>query len=366
MNQIDKANWQTTEDGRMLAPKTVALAVTMALASPAVWAAEPFAPEIPGYAQMANANTEMIYTNIGSLHQRVGENQVMAWDDCSQCQNQVDAQTWGRLYGKRLKQTGKEQFDSDISMYGFQLGQDLSINVDEATGSRRHTGIMASYGYGKTKFFDQKGAHHEDEKTGTAKSHLGSLGLYSTTYAKNGTYLDLVGQVNYVRNKYKLEEGDGSVKQNGYGAALSAEIGRPFQLGESRWLVEPQAQLTYQYLRLKDPKDDALDVDQKNTHAVRGRLGARLAYNAPTEAFRTKTFYTSFNVLHDFIKPAKVNLEGVALRERYGNTWGEVAVGMQLPIAKSAYLYADARYEHSFDGAKREGYGGTLGLKHMW
>lgn len=365
MNQILTGRWQALA-ARTHAPKTLAFSVAVALASPAVLAAEPFEPEVPGYAQMANLNTEMIYTNMGSLQQRVGENQVMAWDDCGQCQNKVNAQTWGRLYGKRLKQTGKENFDSDISTYGFQIGQDLSVSVDEATGMRRHTGIMASYGYAKSKFFDQHGPNQDDEKTGTAKSHLGSLGLYSTTYAKNGTYLDLVGQLNYVRNKYKLEEGDGSVKQNGYGAGLSAEVGRPFQLGESRWLLEPQAQLSYQYLRLKDPKEDVLEVDQKNTHSVRGRLGARLAYNAPTEAYRTKTFYTSFNVLHDFIKPAKVDIDGVTLRERYGNTWGEVALGVQVPIAKAAYLYADARYEHSFDGAKREGYGGTLGLKHMW
>lgn len=352
--------------GNRLVPKTLAFAVSMALVHQTAGAAEAVDPVVPGYTQMANANTEMMYTNIGTLHQRVGEHQAMAWDECGECQNTVGAQTWGRLYGKRLKQTGKAQFDSDISMYGVQFGHDLSISVDEATGARRHTGVMASYGYGKSKFADQLGANDQTEQTGTAKSHLATLGLYSTAYAKNGTYLDLVGQLNYVRNKYKVDDEAGSVKQNGYGAAVSAEVGRPFQLGASRWLLEPQAQLTYQYLRLKDPKDDLFDIDQKNTHGVRGRLGARLAYNAPTQAYRTKTFYTAFNVLHDFIKPAKVSIDEVERRERYGNTWGEVTLGMQVPLAKAAYVYADARYEHSFDGAKREGYGGTLGLKRMW
>ena len=197
-----------------------------------------------------------------------------------------------------------------------------------------------------------------------------SLGLSNTYYAANGSYFDLVGQLSWLRNKYQ-DRDSASVKQNGLGAALSAEVGRPFALGshadnQGGWLIEPQAQLVYQYVGLKDFNDGIRQVSQDKQHSLRGRLGARLAYNGPSHSLRTNTFYAVANVWHDFIKPHGVDIGEDNVREKRNATWGEVGLGAQLPVSNNAYVYGDARYQHNFGSTSRHGYRGSVGFKYTW
>lgn len=117
---------------------------------------------------------------------------------------------------------------------------------------------MLTYGWGSTDFFDknraQNGVVVNDKYTGKADTSMLSLGGYSTWYAKNGTYLDLVGNLSWLHNKYRSRDGL-SASQNGYGLGLSAEVGRPWRIGESQWQIEPQAQLSYQRIHLNSFND---------------------------------------------------------------------------------------------------------------
>ena len=180
----------------------------------------------------------------------------------------------------------------------------------------------------------------------------------------------LGGQLSWLRNKYQ-DRDSASVKQNGLGAALSAEVGRPFALGshadnQGGWLIEPQAQLVYQYVGLKDFNDGIRQVSQDKQHSLRGRLGARLAYNGPSHSLRTNTFYAVANVWHDFIKPHGVDIGEDNVREKRNATWGEVGLGAQLPVSNNAYVYGDARYQHNFGSTSRHGYRGSVGFKYTW
>ena len=209
-----------------------------------------------------------------------------------------------------------------------------------------------------------------NKKTGNGKTDAFSLGLYNTYYDKNGSYLDLIGQVSHLRNTYETA-GLNDVKQNGIGAAFSAEIGRPYALtkhidSEAGWLIEPQAQLTYQYLGLDSFKDDIRNIDQNDQHGLRGRLGVRVAHNSEAKSLRTNTVYFTANVLHDFLDQKDINIGPDSIRENYNNTWGSVGIGIQKPVSQHSYLYADVRYEHSFTSDKRESYKGTVGLKFTW
>ena len=73
-----------------------------------------------------------------------------------------------------------------------------------------------------------------------------------------------MGQASYLHNVYKT----GHLKntsQNGWGALVSAEVGKPYyfnvnQDSQSEWLIEPQAQLSYQYLGLDDFHDGRISV----------------------------------------------------------------------------------------------------------
>ena len=152
---------------------------------------------------------------------------------------------------------------------------------------------------------------------------------------------------------------------------MSAEIGRPLAItehspGEAGWLIEPQAQLIYQYVDLKNFNDGVRKVNQGGQHGLRGRIGVRAAHNSEGKNQQTKTLYAVANIWHDFINPKAVNIGKDSIKEKYASTWGEIGLGIQLPVAKHSYLYGDARYEHGFGSTKHEGYRGTVGFKHTW
>jgi outer membrane autotransporter protein len=334
-----------------------------------------YTPTVPAYVQMPVVDMELGYTTLGTLHERRGENQTLAWDECGTCGSDAKGQTWGRIFGKHLEQNGKTRLNMDTDMYGFQFGHDFKIKrTDE--GGHRLMGAYLAYGHANTDFSDsyraENGIVSADKYTGNGKTNAVSLGVTHTRYAPNGSYLDLVGQLSYLRNKYNSRDGY-QASQNGWGAALSAEVGRPYAIskhtaGEAGWLLEPQAQLIYQYVDLNDFNDGVRQVNEKGQHGLRGRVGVRLAHNAQASEknYQTKTFYAVANVWHDFINSKSVGIGRDNLSEKYASTWGEVGVGVQFPVGKHSYLYADARYERDLGSSKREGYRGTIGFKHTW
>ena len=331
-----------------------------------------YAAPVSAYVQMPQVNQEMGYATMNTLHERRGENQVLAWDDCGTCGDKANGQTWGRILGRHLESEGRERFNFKTEMSGVQIGHDFAVRRNEK-GGHNLTGVYLAYTHADTDFQDRyravNGVVSPDKYVGDAKSEAISLGASNTYYAPNGSYLDLVGQVSWLRNRYKARDGV-AVSQNGWGAAVSAEVGRPFALGGSEkaggWQIEPQAQLAYQYVGLKKFNDGIRQVDQNGQHGLRGRLGVRLAHNTPSQSLRTKTFYGLVNVWHDFLNPSRVDIGLDGIKEKRNTTWGEVGVGAQLPVSQNAYVYGDVRYERSFGSGKREAYRGTLGFKYTW
>lgn len=345
-------------------PPTPPVEPTKPPVGPTIWA-----PEVAGYVQMPHANMELNYSMVGTLHERVSENQTLARNSCDTCGGEAEAQTWTRIFAKHLDVDGKNRLSREGDMYIFQIGHDFNIQYNPNNDSRRHTGIMASYGHYENDFYDdyraENGILSSNKYTGKGKTDSGAIGLYSTYYAENGAYLDLVGQASYLRNQYQARNGT-DIGQNGWGTVLSAEAGHPFMLQNNQWLIEPQAQLIYQYLHLQNMNDGVKRVKQDDTHGVRGRLGARLAYNQSDDQNRTNTFYGITNIWHDGNSAKSVHIGSDSIKETYNQTWGEVGLGMQIPAAKDAYLYADTRYEHAFGGDKHQGYRATLGFKYTW
>ncbi|HDL6614698.1 TPA: autotransporter outer membrane beta-barrel domain-containing protein [Yersinia enterocolitica] len=331
-------------------------------------------PETSGYVQMPVANMELGYTTLATLHERRGENQTLAWDECGTCVNGNDGQSWGRIAGGHLDLEGKNRFNVSGEQYLIQLGHDFIVSENIEKQTRNHTGAYISYGRSNMDFEDRyraiDGKVVGNKFTGNGKTDAFSLGLYNTYYDKNGSYLDLVGQVSHLRNTYNAD-GLAEVKQNGFSAILSSEVGRPYALtkhkeNESGWMIEPQAQLVYQYLDLSSFNDGIRHVDQNDQHGLRGRLGVRLAHNSEAQDLRTNTVYLTANLLHDFLDQKNIDIGSDSIHEKYNNTWGSVGVGVQLPISQHGYVYADGRYEHSFTSDKRESYKGTVGLKFTW
>lgn len=334
-----------------------------------------YSPTVPAYAQNPKANLELGFTTLATLHERRGENQVLAWDDCGTCGEKAEGQTWVRAFGKHLELDGKTRLGMKSDIFGIQIGHDFAVQrTDE--GGHRLTGAYLSYANMKSTFTDRyrtlNGIIQSDKHTGTSKTANFNLGITHTRYAPNGAYVDLVGQIGTLSTKFNARNGT-QATQKGNNLLVSAEIGRPYALFEHKanegvWFVEPQAQLSYQFLKLSDFTDGIRTVHAGNHHGLRARLGVRLAYNtqAAEDKYRTNTFYAIANVLQDLNGNKGVRIGMDNIKETYAKTWAELGLGGQLPLGKASYVYADARYERNLGGAAREGYRASLGYKYTW
>ena len=334
-------------------------------------------PSAPAYTFVPRQNLESGYAMLDTLHQRRGENQTLSWDKQGSYWQDVEKQSWGRVIGKHLKLDGKERFGFKTNMYGFQVGHDFDVKTkqdDEGKLTRRFTGLYFGVLRSHSKFYDEYRAKNgiviADKLTSHVKTTALNLGVTDTRYNENGTYIDLVGQLSWLNNRYSAVDGTGA-KNHGWGAALSVETGRPYALGKDKtnngdsWILEPQAQLIAQYLRLSNFNDGTRAVSQKG-YGLRGRVGFRLAHNQPNNKQRTRTYYFTGNIWHDFKARGNALIGPDKLAGKFARTWWELGLGSQFSLSENTYLYADARYEKSFDSNRHKGYQGTVGVKYSW
>ena len=306
---------------------------------------------VAGYINTAKVNMNLGFQSLATLNERRGENNFNSTDEKSQA--------WARILGKHTKDEGKERFNFETNVYGVQAGYDFNIKNSE--NGKRYTGFYFTNTEAKTNFEDRYRAENgvvvSDKYTGKTKTKDFSLGLSTTKYYNNGLYLDLVGQFSFIKNKYNSRDGV-SANQKGNTFGLSVETGKSYKLG-TNWVIQPQVQLVYQYLKLKDFKDDVREIHYGNDSILRGRIGLRATYNS--------IFYSIANVWHDFSNSTEATIGSDNIKEKYSSTSGEIGLGVQIPIINSAYVYTDLRYERSFkSNPKHNGYRGTVGFKYIF
>jgi outer membrane autotransporter protein len=205
------------------------------------------------------------------------------------------------------------------------------------------------------------------DATGTVETQAQSLGGYWTRYLPDGSYFDGVGQLTHYHNRYSDAFG-GSASQNGFGAGVSGEVGKPFALGTTGVAIEPQAQLLYQYLHLNGFEDGISQVGANSTNGLRGRFGFRLFKANLSNDSKTSTVtpWLTADVLHDFLAPGQTTVGGAALNDRLGKTWYELGLGVTGTFGKRSTVYADVRYAHSADGDYRRAVFGQAGYRFNW
>lgn len=306
---------------------------------------------VSGYINMAKIDKDLGFYTLGTLHERRGENNINSKEEKSQA--------WVRIIGKHTKDEGKERFEFENDVYGVQAGYDFSVKNSE--NGKRYTGFYFANTEAKTDFYDRYRAENgvvvSDKYTGKAKTKDFTLGLSTTKYYNNGLYLDLVGQFSFIKNKYNSRDGV-SANQKGNAFGLSIEAGKSYNIGNN-WKIEPQVQLAYQYLKLKDFKDDVREVHYGNDSVLRDRIGMRTTYRS--------IFYSIANVWHDFSNSTEASIGSDNIKEKYSSTWGEFGLGVQIPVTNSAYVYTDLRYERSFkSNPKHNGCRGTVGFKYTF
>ncbi|MFZ7109838.1 autotransporter outer membrane beta-barrel domain-containing protein [Avibacterium avium] len=323
---------------------------------------------IVGYVQMPYINQQMGLSQLGQLHKRVGEQNETLLN-----YGNHGSQIWGRMYMDTQNLQGKNRFGSKVHSGFIQFGKDFAFNANNNASS--HTGMMVTYGWANSKFYDKYRAENgvviADKFTGKAHTDMLSVGGYHTYYSPSHFYIDMVGQLSWLQNHYKSEQ---TTKQNGHGVAVSVEVGKSFKLGNSNFALEPQAQLTYQWLNLQNIHDDIHSVKVKDQHNLTARVGSRLTYRSDIES--SAKFNISANLIQTLAgKTSKIKLGEQEFNEKFSDLAFEVGLGADFPLTQNLNLYADIRYAQSIgdrnrifssDSLGKSSYNFSLGARYIW
>ncbi|WP_284047332.1 autotransporter outer membrane beta-barrel domain-containing protein [Pasteurella multocida] len=326
---------------------------------------------VVGYIQQPFINRQMIYSQLGKLHERIGEQPHLLFD-----KNDINKRIWTRVrYGYDMFQ-GKKRFATKTQSGFIQFGQDLIFKLSEDK-TRQYTGITLTYGWAKNSFFDKyrtKNAIVTSNKfTGRARTDMFSLGSYHTYYSSTGLYIDTVGQISWLQNRYRSQ--NTQTKQNGYAFGASIEIGKPFPLLNPNIAIEPQAQISYQSVWLKSFNDGIKAIQKSHQDSWVARIGTRVTWNNNKQNHEP-VFYISANLLK-MLKGEKsqIKIDNQIASEHFSDLAAEFGLGGQLPLTKNLTLHANVHYVLGIQDRNkvyrnstlsRESYNGYLGIRYTW
>ncbi|WP_145594349.1 autotransporter outer membrane beta-barrel domain-containing protein [Yersinia aleksiciae] len=304
--------------------------------------------EVPSYIAAPWLNTFYGFATLGRLHERRGSAEGGT--------NGFNQDSWGRISGQHNTfEAGRFSYDSDI--WFAQLGHDL-FQGENAAGTQATAGVMITLGKQETDAQDKARAVRPGLSidTGKIKTDAYGLGGYYTLMTQQGGYVDLVGQGTLYRNSYQSQH---DAKQNGYGVAMSAEVGQAYPVVGS-WKVEPQGQLKYQYLNLSSFSDDISGINGTSSSVGQARAGVRVF----SEANKQQTIkpYLSADVIYQLGDNPEVTIDTASLRPEFSKTYWQGGTGVNAKMNNNVDIYADVKYQRAFDG-KMDGYTGNLGVK---
>ncbi|TDX19127.1 fibronectin-binding autotransporter adhesin [Buttiauxella sp. BIGb0552] len=241
-----------------------------------------YRPDVPGFDTLAAIIRQADLTVLGTLHQRVGDEQPYK----AEVPEDQEGRFWARYIVKSVDQKHDDptQSQSSTNYNGMQMGLDLWQN------DKWRAGLYTTFMDTDSSISGITGMSGGDAYNSTFSSYLGGYGTWTDT---NGLYVDNVLQYGYhsvdLKNMYDRE----TYNPDGNSFTASVEVGKPWQLGDSNWLIEPQAQLIYQYsdfddVTLKDRGKTKVSVNADGS--VIGRLGVRLAADYDTNYGKVKPY----------------------------------------------------------------------------
>ena len=301
-------------------------------------------------AQLRQADIAML----GSRHQRVGDPSGSAGNG---------RRAWGRMLHvePRIHQKGSAGAQSSGHLDGFQAGLDLY------TASQAKAGVYIGQLKGDMQV--------RGLASGVAGKHVGFnrlqgryLGLYASWQGDSGLYADTVVQWGDHRSHLHAQESHAATKARSRLASL--EVGQPFAI-DSRWQIEPQAQLIYRHLSLDDTALTRATVKHKTPSDWTLRLGARIKGSLVTSAgvlqpYGSVNIYRTSNTndVARFVTPAVTT----DIKTPGGHTSTALAVGANLQVNQRTSFYGELSQHWATGGNTRvrSGAQAAVGMKLLW
>ena len=297
--------------------------------------AEPDNPPAPGPNDPVNPNGLVpgkayssalaLWRENDALHKRLGELRY----------GEDEEGVWARYYNMKLERDGSHGFRSNY--------KNLQVGVDKKavrTNGDWYYGLAVEHLWGKPSYAEGSG----DQK-------MTDVALYGTNVKKDDSFLDYTFKVGRINSDYDTSYGDHGNFDN-WATAIGAEYGKRYALG-NQWTIEPQAQLTYNYLWGEDyTTKNGARVSQDNADSLVGRLGFLLARELHPELKTPSRIYVKASIHHDFLGDTTSTIaDDVRFTDNddLGDTWYTVGLGTDLRIKDGVQFYFDAEKNFGAD-----------------
>ena len=193
LGKNDGQNWYLNSYTNPVTPTVTPVTPVTPTVTPTEPSAPIYRPGTSNYVSGQTANAEQGFLALGTLHERMNEQQVVS----------ADKQTWARIYGNTESNNGDSRFNYNQHVRAAQVGQDL-YNKTTTNGTNVHSGVMFDYSYSTVDFADRvREDALLDNTTGTMNGTSYGLGGYYTAINGDESYLDVVGMVSKLENKFE-------------------------------------------------------------------------------------------------------------------------------------------------------------------
>jgi len=262
----------------------------------------------------------------------------------------------------------------DFSITGIQAGVDLRRreNDEEDNRWRDMFGLYFAAGWARADVYAIKDFGFGLEAGRTRMTGY-SIGAYYTYIDQDGWYVDAVLQATRYSNistTSRIDEPQ-RLSTRGWGWLASLESGYPIELNDY-WIIEPQAQLIYEHLSIRDGSDAFGRISFSNSGTLYGRLGARLNRDWARDDGRRMNAWGRASLWSDFGSQARTtfsNLEGLNPRTfgvDLGGTWAQFDLGITGQLSDTTSVFAVGNYNVSVRSIRGYSWGGRIGLRVNW
>ncbi|WP_301342117.1 autotransporter outer membrane beta-barrel domain-containing protein [Achromobacter mucicolens] len=327
-------------------------------------------PEVSIYSQLGGQALRQSELAVGTFNERMGATETLA--------RKVYPYAWARTLGAWENRDGasrgilQSQVGSRTTLGGLQVGTDLFVTNK---GIRRNS--MGMFG---TAMVSRAQVDHYQASTrsmidaGRSDQTMYGLGAYYTMMDGKGGYADFVTQISRYGVKTQSSGADGmSMRTSGWGAALSAEAGKAFDIGDASdgLRLEPQAQVMVQHLALRDSDDDLGRVTLPKSHALHSRVSLKLSkvWGEQDDTRNHGWLMLSYrHTLGESSSEYQTLTQGdIAFENKLDGSRVGLSAGYDRRAGKNTFVNVQLNAEQGLGGASGvRAVGGSVGIKYLF
>ena len=327
-------------------------------------------PEVSIYSQLGNQALRQSELTVGTFNERMGATETLA--------RKVYPFAWARtlvaLENRDDAPTGilQSRVAADSKIAGLQLGTDLFV-VNKGI-SRRSVGVFGSAVTSRNDVNHYRESTRSKIDAGRSDQTTYGLGGYYTVIDGKGGYADFVTQISRYGVKTVSRGPDGvSMKTSGWGGALSAEVGKAFSIGteSAEFRIEPQAQVMYQHVRLRDADDGVSRVSLPGVDALHSRVSLKLSKAWGDQSNTASNGWLMLSYLHTMGKStssyATLTQGDVSFDSKLDGSRLGLRAGYERGAGRNTFVNVQLNAEYGLGSTSAlRGVGGTVGIKHLF